>query len=156
MPHADPERGREWRRGYYALHAEMMRLRSKERKRRYGRPCLDCGTLTDGSNGSAKAPLRCAACTPAFRKVWTQDAVIAAIQLFAERYGAPPSATDWNPTMARKNGRDDWASRFYSDGDYPQVSIVIREFGSWNAGIAAAGFTPRAPGMRGPDRERVA
>lgn len=38
--------------------------RSQEyaRRRQYGRPCVDCGKLTDGSAGRPKAPERCQEC----------------------------------------------------------------------------------------------
>ena len=36
--------------------------RGRARKARYGRPCRECGKMTDGSNGRKKAPELCAAC----------------------------------------------------------------------------------------------
>jgi hypothetical protein len=137
------------------VNAAERREKDRARKRSYGRPCLDCGTITDVSNGRAKAPLRCAKCTPIAARIWTHDTIINAIQLYAHRYGHPPSATDWNPAHARAVGRDDWADRFYKDGDYPYVPIVQGRFGTWNAAIAAAGFTPRGRGEHGPDRPRA-
>lgn len=36
--------------------------KERDRKTAYGRPCLVCGRLTDGSNGRNKAPLLCTTC----------------------------------------------------------------------------------------------
>lgn len=149
------ERRREWFREYRARNRDAILEKDRARKRSYGRPCLDCGAITDGSNGRDKAPLRCDACTRAFLKVWTPEAIIGAIRLYAHRYGAPPTAADWNPSMARRIGRDDWADRFNSDADYPLTFTVQRVFGSWSAGIQAAGYTPRGVGERGPARPRA-
>lgn len=130
---------------------------SKQRARfsRYSGTCADCGARTTGCNGSRKAPERCAPCTAAFLKTWTRDAIIEAIHLYAHRYGQQPSARDWNPQALLAQGRDDLAERFYRDGDYPASNVVQFAFGSWNAGIAAAGYTPRRNGVRGPGRPRV-
>lgn len=38
------------------------RARERQRKRMYGGICEDCGGVTDGSNGRAKAPKVCAKC----------------------------------------------------------------------------------------------
>lgn len=123
--------------------------KQRERFKRYSGTCVDCGARTSGCNGREKAPERCYPCTTAFLKTWTREAIIAAIRLFVHRYGRIPSAVDWNTTYARNAGHPELAERFYADGDYPQTGIVQREFGSWNAGIAAAGFTPRGIGKRG-------
>lgn len=60
---------------------------------------------------------------------------IDAIQRWAREHGEPPRMADWRPAV----------------GDYPSTSAVEERFGSWNAAIRAAGFTPRPPG-----RPRVA
>lgn len=130
-------------------------IKQRTRFSRYSKPCLDCGKMTTGCNGAKKAPDRCAPCFAAYNKVWKREAIIGAIRLFVQRYGDIPTAAEWNPPMARALGRDDFADRFERDGDYPQANIVQTTFGSWNAGIAAAGFTPRPIGHRGPGRAPV-
>jgi Homing endonuclease associated repeat len=67
---------------------------------------------------------------------------IDAARRFAQRYGRPPSAADWNPAQARAKGHTERAERFYRDGDYPRTSTVQTTWGSWNALIQAAGFEP--------------
>lgn len=79
---------------------------------------------------------------------WTQERVIDAICVYAERYGRPPAAADWSPALARAQGRPDRAERFKADGIYPYARTVTERFGSWNAAIEAAGFTPTRRGHR--------
>jgi hypothetical protein len=54
------------------------------------------------------------------------------IRAWAELQGTPPKANDWSPKLR----------------GWPSSAIIQRVFGSWNAGITAAGFTPRAIGGR--------
>lgn len=108
----------------------------------YGGTCIDCGARTDGSNGPGGAPERCIVCAGRARVVWTREAILAAIRQWAEQHGQPPAATDWNATLARYFYRPE------RPAEYPSVDTVQREFGSWNAGIAAAGFDPTPVGHR--------
>lgn len=117
--------------------------KERERKRRYAGVCEQCGARTDGSNGRAKAPSLCAACSVRRQheeRFWTRDAIVDCIQAFAEMYGRPPTAPDWNPSFAAARGDTERAARFREDGAWPFVSVVVREFGSWAAAIEAAGF----------------
>ena len=72
---------------------------------------------------------------------WTRDAIIAAIRDWAEAHGRQPSGLDW----------------FYAGYGHPAKKTVYERFGSWNAAIAAAGFTPQQVGRRGqgPTQVRV-
>lgn len=115
----------------------------------YSRPCADCGTPT--YDGSANPPERCVPCHARTRVIWTPEAIIDAIREFADRYGQPPAACDWNTGMSYGMKAKD----FWADACWPQSQTVQAAFGSWNAAIAAAGFTPRGVGKRGPGR-RVA
>lgn len=103
----------------------------RARKNGYRRPCPDCGALMNGSNGR-QAPRLCADCTSAVQheeRHWTKQRVIAAIQLWNELHGRPPVAQDWLQYADRTS--------------WPTVTAVQREFGSWRAAIAAAGFPSR-------------
>jgi hypothetical protein len=71
--------------------------------------------------------------------------VLAAIQEWARRYGEPPSAVDWNPALARRQGRQERAER-HGAGDWPYYSTVVNLCGGWNAAITAAGYTARPQG----------
>jgi hypothetical protein len=78
-------------------------------------------------------------------KRWDHGLILAAIDAWAELYGAPPAAAEWNPAMARRQGRPDRAER-HAAGDWPFASTVVAYFGSWNAAIEAAGWRSRPPG----------
>lgn len=80
---------------------------------------------------------------------WTRDLVIARMQEWTRVYGGPPSVMEWMPTQARLRGRPEWAQRFAdAKGHWPGARTVMRLFGSWTAGLAAAGLEPRACGAR--------
>lgn len=110
------------------LHGE----KTRQRRARYGRACVDCGTLTSGAEGRAKAPERCAACQLAKQhndRYWTRERIVDAIRLFAKRNGRAPVATDWLYGWHGIGG----------DG-YPYTTQVLRECGSWANAVEAAGF----------------
>jgi hypothetical protein len=114
----------------------------------YSQPCLDCGKPTNGSDGRRDEPrcLRCAAVKAGAEKtIWTRDAILAAIHAWADVYGEPPAAPDWRPNNARNQLHDDARARRFEDanGRWSWADTAIREFGSWNAAIAAAGYEPR-------------
>lgn len=140
---------------------------SKQLARRvgYGGTCRDCGGLTDGSNGRAKAPTRCRPCRDVFersdeyrlsRTKWTRELLIERIREWAERYGEPPAMADWNPHQARIDfGDEERARRWEEAGGYwPWTTSVVQRFGNWNDGIAAAGFKPRVGHGGAGNRQR--
>jgi hypothetical protein len=63
--------------------------------------------------------------------VWTRERIIEAIQTWVAQHGSVPSSESW--IVAGENR--------------PTCNTVRNAFGSWSAGIRAAGFTPR-PGGR--------
>lgn len=115
----------------------------RERRKRYQRRCA-CGALMTGSEGldSPRAPKHCRDCAPDAQRRWTKEAIIAAVRHFAELRGRPPTASDWNPSHARALGFHDRADLFERYENWPHVFVVQYTFGSWNAGIRAAGFEP--------------
>lgn len=111
-------------------------LLAAARKDSYREPCPECGTLMDGSNGR-KGPSLCATCMHAKQaaaKVWTREAVIAAIQGWALKHGRPPTSTEWI------NGSEDHPAR--SSVYRSSKSTRTAPFATWNEAIIAAGFTP--------------
>lgn len=78
------------------------------------------------------------------------------IREWATRYGEPPARSDWNPWQARwALGDEQRARRFERDKNHwPYFTDVVRYFGSWNAGIAAAGFAVRAVGGTAENQKR--
>lgn len=100
--------------------------RMRARKDSYAQPCVDCGAMTSGYNGRRAEP-RCIPCTNARKVIWDQNTVIAAIQRWDILNGRPPTAREW---------------RTRRGGYWPTSRVVQYVFGSWNAGIAAAGLEP--------------
>lgn len=124
---------------------------ARERKDSYGGACIDCGARTNGNDGRNKTPERCAACRAEYEfagRMWTPEAIIAAIQRWAREHGgAPPRASDW----ARRP--PDWAP--YLSQVYYQNKPGKRRnpFRYWADAIEAAGF-PR-PRTGHYDRSRT-
>jgi hypothetical protein len=93
---------------------------------------------------------------------WTEALIVSKIQEWTERYGEPPTFLDWHPASARRRGQQERIDRFYA-GDWPVSKTVATRFGSFRAGILAAGLPPSSFANRpGPSvpieviRERVA
>lgn len=111
--------------------------------------CIDCGGRTSGCDGPGTAPERCIDCFNRLRHDDAVGRVLAAIQKWADEHGGiPPNAADWNVAQARALGHYDRVSEF-EHGDWPATTEVRRLFGSWNAGIEAAGFEPTLIGHYG-------
>jgi hypothetical protein len=64
-------------------------------------------------------------------RVWTDDLVVDAIRVWADWKGRPPIEEDW-----RRRRTADEPRR-------PASSTVARVLGSWDAGLAAAGYPSR-------------
>ncbi len=136
------------------------------RKETYRRTCEDCGASIGGYGGGGGAqPRWCNSCAAPHRadalRIWTRDALILAIQEWAHEHGEPPAMADWNAWTARHQLHDEAraqrAEANMAAGRYPSFKSVVDMFGSWNAGIAAAGFEPRAKhGGNGNEKRRRA
>lgn len=133
-------------------------IRMKQRRESYAQPCVDCGALTSGSEGRKKEP-RCARCAPVvagLKRRIPREHMIARIQEWAKIHGEPPAMNDWNPVSARKILHDEERAKRWedSDGYWPWFTLIVREFGSWNKGVEAAGFSPRVSNGGGGNRKR--
>jgi hypothetical protein len=119
----------------------------------YTGTCETCGDRT-GWNGTITPSRECAPCASrragAARKRWTRDVLVAKLREWEATYGEPPGQVDWNPHHARHILHDEARAARFEAGEWPSKEAVVREFGSWNAGMAAAGFTPRV-GRGGPE-----
>lgn len=120
------------------------------RKAQYDLVCVDCGGRVNGSSPAGMANRdepRCIACAARHsgeaRRVWTRTLIIERIREWAAMYGEPPAVPDWVPWQARNAMHDEERARRAESGYWPSPCTVVRLFGSWNAGIEAAGFTPR-------------
>lgn len=118
--------------------------RQRARRETYRGRCA-CGAPTTGCNGRAQAPKECLACLHRRQheeRQWKPEAIIDAIRAWFDSRGRPPVATDWH---------------IVPEGEVvPSVNSVQREFGTWNAAIAAAGFTPFETGHYGRIGENAA
>jgi hypothetical protein len=114
-----------------------------------------CGTPLDGSS-PGKSTGRCRTCVSADATIWTRETIIEKIREWAAIHGAPPSAYDWCPPNADRAGSPaaEQIRATFEAGNWPGTFCVCIRFGTWNAAIKAAGFRPRAVGVRGPGRVR--
>jgi hypothetical protein len=118
------------------------------RRHVYSGTCVDCGAQTSRGRGSSPNE-RCRPCgakkNGADAKVWTREAIVAAIREWVVEFGEPPATYDWNPYGARHTMHDEARARRFEDaaGRWPSVTAAFDRFGSWQAAIAAAGYEPR-------------
>jgi hypothetical protein len=116
------------------------------RKASYGDPCVDCGGKTRFGAKAARAPQpRCVRCAGVHRTTFDRVTLLARIREWNATYGEPPAVPDWSPRHARVINDVARAERFVNaNGHWPYFTTVVRVFGSWNKGLVAAGFEPRA------------
>lgn len=127
---------------------------SRANKLRYRGECVDCGSPTVG-DAPGNAPARCVKCNGAHTREMSRRWILESFAEWHALFGSPPSAQDWNQGLARAGGRLDLIERYEATGrPWPTVSLVQQNFGSWNAGVAAAGFAALAPGDRRGDPEQ--
>jgi hypothetical protein len=106
-------------------------------KRRYQGVCRGCGAATAARGGKGDAYEFCKGCHPgAIAPTRTREWVRDAMRAWTQRYGGPPSWTDWSRTHARRRGGD--ALKRLRDRDWPAASTVIDIYGSWAAARANA------------------
>lgn len=83
--------------------------------------------------GSDHVPLEVVASgRPLLKSEWTRESIVEALQRWAAEHGRQPTQEDWN----------------LAGVDYPRARLVAARFGTWSAGLAAAGMRAR----RGPRR----
>lgn len=115
----------------YALLNDPDGTKERKRKRSYDKTCVDCGGRVSGTDPGKSSPVpRCSPCSRAWQhetRHWTPERVIAEIRARAVD-GVPPSARVVAPSGL--------------------LHMAQREFGTWNAAVAAAGFDPRPVGVR--------
>jgi hypothetical protein len=78
--------------------------KARARKAKNDGACVDCGARTV-SSGSRVPPERCHHCACERKRAMSRKWIIDSINEWADLFGAPPTATDWNP--AQKGGRLD-------------------------------------------------
>lgn len=132
--------------------------RARARKNSYRGACVDCGAPTDGSNGKDNPSERCRTHAAAHGRKLGKAYVIASIQEWAELFGDPPSASDWNRSLAIAQNAAWRVTRYEDTGrPWPSAACVQYLYGTWNNAIKAAGYQPLTPGQRrGPETHRQA
>jgi hypothetical protein len=140
----------------HGLYTDPTGERDRERKRRYERPCVDCGK-TINPNGIAEDVVRCRDCWIAHGQAQTRQWVIDSVAEWVRLFGAPPAATDWNLAHARAIGAKWKVSRAESTGRrWPPPQTVINHFGSWNGMLRELGHRPLEPSEYALGRRGVA
>ena len=72
-------------------------------------------------------------------------------QEWAERYGAPPTALDWNLAQARRAAAPERMAEIearHGEALWPGSSTVTKTFGTWNAFLTEAGLETMRSGER--------
>ena len=118
--------------------------RHRQRLERYRGRCRDCGRLTTGSGGRARAPARCRRCAGAQRRLWPGELILQRIREWTEETGSPPRVRDWSPAHAPAGHQG--AGRYLAErGHWPSASVVVARFGSFPAAVTRAGLKPPGP-----------
>ena len=111
--------------------------RARVVKLRYQGVCRECGTPTAARRGKGDAYEFCKSCHPgAIAPTRTREWVRDAMRDWRQRFGRPPSSTDWSRTHARRRGGK--ALERFLARDWPASSTVIDIYGSWPAAHADA------------------
>ena len=84
--------------------------------------CSDCGNRTRDYRSQ-----RCRECRTEHVLYWTRGRIVAALRAWTDEHGRSPAQIDWR----------------VSSPEHPCFSQVRDRFGSWNAGLAAAGLERR-------------
>jgi hypothetical protein len=130
----------------FAYYTDPTGEAERARKAQYQRPCEKCGK-TLNPNGKSRGTKLCKACSGAVTREASRKWILDSFAEWNGLFGAPPSALDWNPALARTGPYCGWkAERYEATGRrWPCTSLVQENFGSWNAGLEAAGFATLAP-----------
>lgn len=92
-----------------------------------------CAVHGWNQTGSDHVPLAIApGVGPLTKPQWTRESIVEALQRWAAEHGRQPTQEDWH----------------IAGVDYPRARLVAARFGTWSAGLAAAGMRAR----RGPRR----
>ena len=105
-------------------------------KHRYQGVCRGCGAPTTARNGKGDAYEYCKRCHPgAIAPTRAREWVRCSMREWRQRYGRPPSSTDWSRTHTVRRGGE---ALERLDGDWPAPSTVIDMYGTWGAALADA------------------
>ena len=92
-------------------------------KRRYQGVCRGCGATTAARGGKGDAYDHCKRCHPgAIAATRTREWVRGSMREWRQRYGSPPSSTDWSRTHALRRGGEALNGCTTGTGRHPQRS----------------------------------
>lgn len=118
---------------------ERDRQQTNAAKHRRRGTCERCGGETKYSGKGGEGVSRvCIKCAPDEYRKWDEAAIISAMRRWEATHGRQPVSRDWLISSPDNFG-------------YPDVTVVQNVFGSWNAGIEAAGYEPLPTGHRTPE-----
>jgi hypothetical protein len=133
-------------------HYDPQGVADRRRRARYAGACAECGGPTSGAHGPRSTPARCQSCarTPS----WSDEAIVDALRTAAARLDRTPTVYDLSPALAQRDGR---TSLIQSDrGHWPSTATIARRYGSFRAGLRAAGLEPiDRGGVRRWSREAI-
>jgi uncharacterized protein YerC len=125
------------RSAYYQRLNDSTDAKNKARKARNGGECVECGAPTDGSNGRAKAPVRCCACEQT-KNLEENEQVI---ELWEQGWTASEIGPEFGLTVTQVTSRIDAIRRVQG---FPITMHRLRNREAWpvvekcwNAGIPA-------------------
>jgi hypothetical protein len=101
------------------------------------------GTMSDALE-AAGLPRRTRPIRPRGR-ILARDDILHALREWDRRYGEPPALADWAPSRARRLTQS-WRAERYLAGDWPHLTTVLKQFGTFGAAVEAAGLEPRPQG----------
>ncbi len=146
-------------------YAERSRELSRQAKQRRRGICEVCGAETKyngiGINGASRICATCSHEKQHEERKWTRERIIRAFQRFHAETGRVPRTSDkiglYESQVARFSG-----TRIREMEQAQELGLILpphqfvkREFGSWDAGLAAAGM-PRSRGGTPTHRKRFA
>lgn len=141
----------------YSLFRDPTGELDHRRKRKYDGICARCGGRTSGTDGRPRE-----LCTSCMRKrqhedrYWTREQILEAFRDFHRRTGRVPRAGDYLalfPSQRHRFSPERLAEIEEDQGVNP--TVVRREFGSWRAALAEAGFALSKGGAPTHRRKRV-
>jgi hypothetical protein len=88
------------------------------------------------------------------KTVWTKERVIAEMHRWVEIFGRPPGAMDWDTSLIQRSKTLTAEAKArklqrYQGGNWPSRNAVTARFGSWSAGLRAAGLASNPTGGTG-------
>jgi hypothetical protein len=79
---------------------------------------------------------------PVKRATYSPEQILEAMRRRNDRYGEPPTMTDWEPSRARRLGME-WRAERFESGSWPTVRMLRGHFSSFGEAIEQAGLPAR-------------